>query len=86
MRVDVHGRIKVSVAQPFLYLFRMPVLGGQQGGRGMPERTLDNLMQNSIIQRRIDNEFLTPHSTHSQPGMLLLVKNFFEYGTALYVV
>ncbi len=52
----------------------------------MPERTLDNLMQNSIIQRRIDNEFLTPHSTHSQPGMLLLVKNFFEYGTALYVV
>ena len=52
MRVDVHGRIKVSVAQPFLYLFRMPALGCQQGGR----------------------------------GMLLLVKNFFEYGTALYVV
>ncbi len=64
----------------------MPALGCQLGGRGMPERTLDNLMQNSIIQRRIDNEFLTPHSTHSQPGMLLLVKNFFEYGTALYVV
>ena len=38
MRVDVHGRIKVSVAQPFLYLFRMPALGGQQGGCGMPER------------------------------------------------